>query len=145
MLIWCYVTFRADWSRRKDFLGLASIACLSILPIYHRNYDLRLLLLTFPAVAMLMYEGGAAGVTAMWASIAVTFGSHSEFINRHIIPHVGTQTPLKQLLLLRSTPLATLAAGLFYLTLFAKTLGRQRIESVTGVEREEAQLLRPAS
>ncbi len=39
-------------SLEKDYRGLAALACLSLLPVYHRQYDTRLLFLTFPAIAV---------------------------------------------------------------------------------------------
>ena len=129
LLAWLYIVVRARPSIRKDLLGVAAIACLSLVPFYHRNYDVRLLLLTFPAAAMLVAEGGAAGATAIAIALANTFGSHSTFVNDHIIPRLGPMTPMKQLIFLRTTPLVVLASGIFYLVLFGRTLRRTRPET----------------
>jgi hypothetical protein len=53
ILIWCVVTLRARNSEIGRWLALASIAPLSLLPIYHRQYDAKLLILTVPACAVL--------------------------------------------------------------------------------------------
>jgi hypothetical protein len=46
LLAWAFVTLRSRPSPRRTWLGLAAIATLSLLPIYHRQYDAKLLLLT---------------------------------------------------------------------------------------------------
>jgi len=135
LLVWLSVALRAPSSLRRDLLGVAAIACLSLLPIYHRDYDTRLLILTFPAVAMLVAEGGTAGLTAIWMTIAMIFGTHSRLVNMYVMPHVGTPTPWKKLLFLRTTPLLVLTSGVFYLVLFATT--KHRPELLVSRRRDE--------
>jgi hypothetical protein len=53
LLIWCIVTLRSRLTEEGRWLALASMAALSLLPVYHRLYDTKLLLLTIPACAML--------------------------------------------------------------------------------------------
>jgi hypothetical protein len=64
LLVWALVTLRSRRSPRSFWLGLATIAALSMLPVYHRQLDAKLLMLTVPACAMLWSE---AGVTARLA------------------------------------------------------------------------------
>ena len=64
LLVWACVTLRSRRSPRSFWLGLATIAALSMLPVYHRQLDAKLLMLTVPACAMLWSE---AGVTARLA------------------------------------------------------------------------------
>lgn len=122
MLAWAYIALRAEPSSKKNLLGVATIACLSLLPLYHRHYDVRLLLLTFPALAVLVDEGGWKGATATAASIAVLCGSHPTFLRDHLALHQETLGPLKTILLMRTAPLAVLFSGLVYLGCFATTL-----------------------
>ena len=68
-LVWMYLVLRMQPSIRKDYLALASIACLSLLPVYHRAYDARLLMLIFPAVALLLAEAKIAGKLALVLSL----------------------------------------------------------------------------
>ncbi|MGO9636822.1 MAG: glycosyltransferase family 87 protein, partial [Terracidiphilus sp.] len=58
LLVWIIVTLRSRFSQARAWLALAGIAALSMLPVYHRPYDAKLLLLTVPACAMLWAEGG---------------------------------------------------------------------------------------
>ena len=52
LAIWAVPVLRMRNSPRKDLLAIATASCLAILPIYHREYDTRLLLLAFPALAL---------------------------------------------------------------------------------------------
>ncbi len=58
LVLWAIVTVRCRPSPKRAWLALAAIAALSMLPIYHRQLDAKLLLLTVPACAMLWAEGG---------------------------------------------------------------------------------------
>jgi hypothetical protein len=133
ILIWAIVAVRASPSHRKDLLGIATIACLCLLPSYHRNHDLRLLLLTFPAVALLMEEGGLAGILAATASIAAIAFSHPHFFGGHFVNHNGPVSRLQTVALLRPSPLMLLASGLFYLACFTKTLRTTTLRKQDGV------------
>jgi len=58
LLIWVVVSLRASPSWANAWLALAAISALSMLPLYHRQQDTRMLLLTIPASAMLWNSGG---------------------------------------------------------------------------------------
>jgi hypothetical protein len=131
LLLWGYVAVRAKPSLRKDLLGIAAIACLSLLPIYHRNYDLRLLLLTFPALGLLVADGGAPGILAVLVSVAILPASHPTGL--HLGSHFRAQNTVQILLLLRPAPLAVLSSALIYLSCFALTLRTER-ESTSAVK-----------
>ncbi len=122
LIVWAYVAMRATPSSSKDVLGVAAIACLGLLPVYHRHYDVRLLLLTFPAVAMLVKKGGPRGAFAVIFSIAIICGSHPTFIREHLHLHQESLGPLKTALLLRTSPLLVLLCGVFYLYCFTRTM-----------------------
>jgi hypothetical protein len=70
IVAWAFVVLR----RRRRLtpvrarLAIAAIAVLSLLPVYHRPYDAKLLMLTIPACAILWAEGGAM----RWLSFAFT-------------------------------------------------------------------------
>ncbi|UWZ83083.1 glycosyltransferase family 87 protein [Occallatibacter riparius] len=66
LLVWCIITFRSHLNEEGRWLALASLAPLSLLPVYHRQYDTKLLLLCIPACAALW----ASGVTARKAAAA---------------------------------------------------------------------------
>jgi hypothetical protein len=65
LIIWSAITLRFRSSTAKRLLALATIAALSMLPVYHRQQDAMLLLLTVPACAMLCAEGGLIGRLAL--------------------------------------------------------------------------------
>jgi hypothetical protein len=130
ILIWAFVARRSKPSLKKDLLGVAAIACLGLLPIYHRHYDVRLLVVTFPAVGILMAEGGLIRLLAVLPPFAAIACSHPTFIRDHLHLHQESLGPIKTVLLLRLSPLALLFSGIFYLVLFVRTLDIYRDRAV---------------
>ena len=70
MLVWSFTTFRSRLTPAMARLALAAIAALSLLPVYHRQGDAILLLLTVPACAMLWAEGGRVARLALLVNAA---------------------------------------------------------------------------
>ena len=114
----------------KHLLALAAIACLSLLPIYHRQYDTRILLLAFPAVAWLLSERrhrGWGGFGFVLLSVATVVTAH-QFLNREsmgsaqAIAHAGAA---RTLLLYRPVPEIVLALFLFFLAALYRVLREQ--------------------
>jgi len=70
LLAWMFRTFRSQSSQNSAWFALAPIAALSMLPVYHRLDDAKLLLLAVPACAMLWKSGGSKA----WAALATTAG-----------------------------------------------------------------------
>lgn len=135
-LVWGYVAVRAHPSHRKDLIGIAAIACLTLLPVYHRQYDVRLLLLMFPALALLFAEKGVVRWTALVLAVAVITGSHPTFIERRLGLNQNSLSKMQTLLLLRPSALAVLASALFYLACFTRTLDKRRHKSATPASAE---------
>ena len=74
-LVWLVLVLKRPRTRESIWIGLAAITALSLLPVYHRPYDAKMLVLTFPACAILWAKRGwaawlAASLTA--ASVLVT-------------------------------------------------------------------------
>jgi hypothetical protein len=65
LLLWVFTALRSRTSAKRAWLALAAIAALTMLPVYHRQVDTRLLLLTIPACAMLWAKGGRIGRLAL--------------------------------------------------------------------------------
>jgi hypothetical protein len=65
LLLWAFTALRSRPSAKRTWLALAAIAAFTMLPVYHRQIDTRLLLLTVPACAMLWAEGGVIGRLAL--------------------------------------------------------------------------------
>jgi hypothetical protein len=126
LLVWAFVTVRSRPSSRKFWLGLATIAALSMLPVYHRQVDAMLLILTVPACVILWAEGGLAGRLAMLVNVvgfmaigdlpwAILLG----FINHLNLPATGVSGQIAIAVQVFPVPLALLAMSVFYLSLYA--------------------------
>jgi Glycosyltransferase family 87 len=128
LLLWLYPTLRMRHSLKEDFLALATIACLSLLPIYHREYDTRLLLLTFPALALLVSEGGVGIFAVVLSAIAFVAMSipFARFVNIHYAAHHPHPGVAMTLVLMRDVPLAVLALGAFYLICYLQAFFKSR-------------------
>ena len=132
LLVWMIVTLRTRSAAPKHYLALAAIAALSMLPVYHRPHDAKLLLLTLPACAMLLHEGGAIGRIALLlntAAIVLTSDLPLALLVQLTKGlHLSTDASSKVLtvLLARPMPLILLVLGAFYLWVYA---WRSSIES----------------
>jgi hypothetical protein len=119
-------TMRSRISPAGAWLVLASIAPLSLLPIYHRQHDASLLLLTVPASAMLLAEGGATA----WLALLFT-GTAAVIVSNITLQVVallsappwesanGLQGDLLMLRFDRPAPLILLAVGISYLWVYS--------------------------
>ncbi|MGA2848568.1 MAG: glycosyltransferase family 87 protein [Terracidiphilus sp.] len=68
LLVWAFATLRARATPANFWLALAAVSALSMLPVYHRQYDTKLLLLAVPACGLLFLERGLTG----WLALLVT-------------------------------------------------------------------------
>jgi Glycosyltransferase family 87 len=126
-LIWFLVTVRSRPSRTTAWLGLAAIAPLSLLPLYHRQYDAKLLLLTVPACTILCSERSRTGLYALLiTATALVFNGDFTWISLiNLVPwwhliHMRYFDPLAF-----PVPLSLLATGSFYLWIYARHGGKQ--------------------
>lgn len=126
ILVWAVTVLRQPFTWKGALLALAAISALSMLPVYHRQEDARLLELQIPACAMLWSDGRAR----RWISLGLTAAAiliNSDVVN---IPVLGTMagyhvsanslTGKMTLLLLRPSTLLLLAGGCFYLWIFMR-------------------------
>lgn len=127
VLIWIYITLRKRPTRSSAWFALASIAALSVLPVYHRQYDAKLIILAVPAFAILWARPGRMA----WAALAVT--SAAFFFNGDF-PWVALLLGASKLHLFDPGPHQTLAValsnfpvpfsllvmGVFYLWVYAR-------------------------
>jgi hypothetical protein len=125
LLIWVFVTLRSRPSPKRAWLALAAVAALSLLPVYHRQYDAKILLLTVPACAMLWAEGGLIGRLALLVNTAgfVLTGDLLSAILRVLIDNA--HLPAMKLSMKTLTvvdvfpgPLILLIMGIFYLWVY---------------------------
>ncbi len=132
LLVWSVAVLRSRFTPANAWLALAAVAALSMLPTYHRQQDTRLLLLMFPAFALLWSERGpirwmalavsAAGVVFTGDTLLMFLGNLARQLG------VSTSTLPGQfltLLLGRPAPLALLAVGTFYLWAYVQPSHRR--------------------
>jgi hypothetical protein len=70
LIVWGVITVRRYPTPERAWLALAAIACLSMLPVYHRQLDTKLLLLTVPACAILWAKRNRVGRLALFTTFA---------------------------------------------------------------------------
>ena len=125
LLVWAVVAIRSRPTATSAWLALAAIAALSMLPVYHRQYDSKLLLLTAPACALLWAERGIVGwlalllntlgflVTGDLSWIAILF-----IIERLFAPVPAVSARILVNMQVFSAPLILLGLGAFYLWVY---------------------------
>jgi len=127
LLVWAFVTLRFLSSSSKAWLALAAVAALSMLPIYHRQQDTKLLLLTVPACVMLWAEGGLIGRFALLVNTAgvVLTGDlvwiilFSLFSRLHL-SSAGMAERLLTAAQVFATPIILLVTSIFYLWIYVR-------------------------
>jgi hypothetical protein len=139
LLLWAFKTVRSYPSPIGAWLALAAIAALSMLPMYHRQHDTKLLLLMIPACTVLWAKGGLTGHFALLVTAAgVTLTgdiplSILMILTRNL--HLSTATISGKILtvaLMRPVSLILLAAGVFYLWVYVRhTPSRALLEGST--------------
>ena len=143
LLLWVIVTLRTRFSRQKAWLALAAIAALSMLPVYHRQYDTKLLLLTVPACAMLWAEGGLIGRIALFVNTAgfVLSGDLwwlllSAFVNSLHLHATMLTVKILTVLEVFPVPLSLLVMGIFYLWVYASRSSGSVVMAESGSQGE---------
>ena len=126
ILTWIILTLRKGFSRERMWLALAAISALSLLPVYHRIYDAKLLLLSVPACAMLWGERGLIGwLAVILNALAVFLTSDLPWVFFSVfLSHFRTTLPwlsgsLLNALVVFPAPIALLTMGIFYLWVYA--------------------------
>jgi hypothetical protein len=135
LLVWAFITLRTRATPARAWLALASIAALSMLPVYHRQYDAKLLLLTVPACLMLWAEGGLIGWLALLVNTAsfvltgdLTWAILLGLINRLHLSPTGISGQILTAAEVFPAPLILLVMGVFYLWVYARKSSRSDAE-----------------
>jgi hypothetical protein len=147
LLFWMFVTLRSRPTLPRVWLALASISALSVLPVYHRQYDAKLLLLAVPACAMLWAEGGLVG----WLALILTStgivltadlpqAAMLVLIDKLHLGETGLPGQVQAALQAFPGPLVLLVMGIFYLWIYFRRTApdpqlaqkRERTVSVSG-------------
>jgi hypothetical protein len=120
-------TLRSRFSQQGTLLALAAIAPLTMLIIYHRPFDAKLLLLAVPACAMLWAEGGRTGRLALLVTATGIVATSDLLLliflafTRNIpLSTAGLSGQLLTVALARPVPLILLAMSVFYLWIYLR-------------------------
>jgi hypothetical protein len=125
VLVWTIIALKSPPRLPNSRLALAAIAAISMLPIYHRQQDLKLLLLTIPACAMLWSERSRTGRMALLVTATgiLLTGDLFWIIFDRLLPQLAeTGFPGWAItaILVLMVPLALLVIGAFYLWIYAR-------------------------
>ncbi len=127
LLALVFITLRSRATQSSAWLALAAVAALTMLPVYHRQYDAKLLLLTIPASVMLWAEGGAVGRLAMGVNIAglaltgdLTWAIFLGLIKHLQSSHTGFSGWVLMAMQVFPAPLVLLVMAVFYLWIYAR-------------------------
>jgi len=134
LIAWMLISLRTPATPARAWLALAAIAALSMLPVYHRPYDAKLLMLAIPGCAMLWAEGRAL----LWPALILTSAGliFTADIPLSIQVMLTQKLPLSQtgvlnqlliVMLRRPIPLVLLAMGIFYLWIYMQQSGGQEM------------------
>jgi hypothetical protein len=127
LLMGAFRALRSRFTRANAWFAVAAIAPLSVLPIYHRMHDAKLLLLTIPACAMLWSEGGKMRRVALALNIAAILSTADIVSTLLTMPFAHLNAAPAEMLgkllivfVVRPAPLCLLALSVLYLWVFWK-------------------------
>ncbi len=139
LLGWMVVTLRSRSSLSRDYLAVAIIAPLTMLPVYHRPHDAILLILTIPACTMLLAEGGWLGGIALFLNsiailitAAIPLGMLEILTKNWQVPAVGEPFSTIVTLFARPIPVILLALASFYMWVFVRRFSNKARAPDTG-------------
>lgn len=136
LLLWAVKTLRGGSAPRTAWFGIATIAALCMLPVYHRAYDARLLLLTLPACALLWTQRGALRWWAVCLTCAAILCTGDLFwsvvllvINSPAarLAHVPAQAGIAVQMF--PAPLSLLAVSIFYLWIYLRGTAAAHVDA----------------
>jgi hypothetical protein len=114
-------------SKERIWIGLAAVAALSMLPLYHRQYDAKLLILTLPAFALLWAQGGRiAKITLVVESIGLfltadlPWAFFRALITRLQLPTTGMSGQILIVVLSFPVPIALLLTCCHYTAMYRR-------------------------
>ncbi len=127
LIVWVAVTLRSRSAQARTWLALAGVAALTLLPVYHRQYDAKLLLLAIPACVMLWTEGGLVGRLSLVVNVAalvftgdLSWAVFLALVERLPLSPAGFSGQLLTSLQVFPAPLSLLVLGIFYLVVYAR-------------------------
>jgi len=112
------VVLRTTASRETHFISLAALSVLSLMPVYHRFYDTRLLLLSIPAIGVIVQKRRLLGALIALLTLLATISAQYR-IQIFLLQHGKWQNVLANkflfILLLRQQNLEMLILFCLYL------------------------------
>lgn len=132
LIVWSITVLKSRPTKERTWLALAAISALTMLPVYHRSGDAKLLLLAVPACAMLWAKGNTVGRVAVAVTTAGVFltGEIQWIIYLGILRHLPPPSTLSGLELrmlsqVLPVPLILLVVSLFYLWVYTQSTSRE--------------------
>jgi hypothetical protein len=142
LLALAFITLRSRATQARGWLALAAVPALTMLPVYHRQYYAKLLLLTIPACVTPWAEGGVVGRLALGLNTAglVLTGDPTWAILLGLINHLhlaatGLSGWALMALQVFPAPLILLVMAVFYRWVYARKSPGLPQKSKSGVER----------
>ena len=131
VLIVLITAARSRLTAENIWMPLASITAFTLLVVYHRRYDTKLLLLAIPACAQLWVEGRRLGKIALGITGAcVLFTSDSAWVfayrtlyGMHISKSGAVFKTLEDVFVIFPAPLTLLAVGVLFLWVYVRRAG----------------------
>ncbi len=133
-------TLRSPFTKQNAWFALASVASLSMLPVYHRAYDAKLLLLAVPACALLWREGGRLKwIAGLMTTLAIASTSDVPAtillgLMKGMKDLNSVQGRLLTAFVFHPAPLILLATGSFYLWVYFRRTAQERRASADAQE-----------
>jgi Glycosyltransferase family 87 len=115
---WLLGVRRARLSEETRYFQIAGLTCLTLLPIYHRLEDARLMLLTIPALGWLLLKHRFAALASVCLTVPVLFSlafQVQRLFENVWNASVDSLNTFMRLLLARQAPIALLALTTLYL------------------------------
>jgi hypothetical protein len=132
LIVWSITVLSARPTRERTWLALAAISALTMLPVYHRTGDAKLLLLAIPPCAILWAKGNTVGrVAAVVTTAGVLLTGDIQWliylgILRHLpLPLTQSGVELRMASQIFPIPLILLAVSLFYLWVYTRSGSRE--------------------
>ena len=127
LAMWCVKTLRSRFSPGLGWFALAAISPLAMLPVYHRTYDARFLVLTVPACAILWNQRRAHSRSALALTVGaiVLTGDLFWIVLFQLTHYSGTSGTFGMI----PAPLMLLATGAFYVWLYQRGAPVQSAEA----------------
>jgi len=132
---WVAITFRTRPSRERDYCAIATILLISTVPVYHREYDVSVLVLIFPAYAHVCSRLNGWRIALPIATISTLLFASTEFdwfVNRYVLPPGAQVTRWQIFMWQRSASWSVLLLMLVFLAAQGRWMEIERRETAQG-------------